>query len=80
MTDIRARGDTPKIFLYFAPLTVLIYLVAPEYLLDIPTSYMLKNQLQASAPRSQCFGCSRHSVYRIRVRDGAGSLEPSGSA
>jgi len=38
------------IFAYFAPLTLLIYLAAPNgYLLDIATSFMLKNQLQASA-------------------------------
>jgi MFS family permease len=55
MTHTSTPGDTPRIFLYFAPLTLLIYLVAPEYLLDIPTSYVLKNQLHASAPQISIF-------------------------
>jgi NAD(P)-dependent dehydrogenase (short-subunit alcohol dehydrogenase family) len=36
-------------------LTLLVYLVAPEYLLDIPTSYMLKNDLHATAPQVSLF-------------------------
>src|SRR5580698_5472347 len=55
MTDTSKSGDTPRIVLYFAPLTLLIYLVAPEDLLDIPTSYMLKNLLHASAPQISTF-------------------------
>jgi Major Facilitator Superfamily len=55
MTDTSTTGSTPRILLYFAPLTLLIYLVAPEYLLDIPTSYMLKNQLHVSAPQVSVF-------------------------
>ncbi|MGA3158032.1 MAG: MFS transporter [Steroidobacteraceae bacterium] len=55
MTNTGSARDTPRIVLYFAPLTLLIYLVAPEYLLDIPTSYMLKNQLHASAPQISMF-------------------------
>src|ERR1700685_2395466 len=42
-------------FLYFGALTLLLYLVAPEYLLDIPTSYMLKNHLHATAPQVSMF-------------------------
>jgi hypothetical protein len=49
--------DTRQIFLYFGSLTVLVYLLAaPELpLLDIPTSYMLKNQLHATAPQVSTF-------------------------
>jgi hypothetical protein len=43
------------IFLYFGLLTLLVYLVAPEYLLDIPTTYMLKNHLHATAPQVSMF-------------------------
>ncbi len=48
-----AHGGSAKmgqIFLYFSQLTFLVYLVMPHgYFLDIATSYMLKNQLHASA-------------------------------
>ncbi len=44
------------VFLYFGPLTLLVYLVLPSsYLLDIATSYMLKNQLHASAMQVSTF-------------------------
>ncbi|HEY4085977.1 MAG TPA: MFS transporter [Bryobacteraceae bacterium] len=46
---------TRPIYLYFGFLTLLAYLVAPEYLLDIPTSYMLKNHLHATAPQVSLF-------------------------
>jgi Na+/melibiose symporter-like transporter len=51
MTSLQNR----QIFLYFAPLTVLIYLTLPENLLDIPTSYILKNHLQATAQQVSLF-------------------------
>src|SRR5450755_3947140 len=39
-------SNAGQIFLYFTPLTFLVYLALPHaYLLDIATSYMLKNQL-----------------------------------
>ena len=44
------------IFAYFSPLTLLVYLALPHaYLLDIATSYMLKNQLHASATEVSTF-------------------------
>jgi MFS family permease len=44
------KSNTAAIFTYFSPLTLLVYLVVPHgYLLDVSTSYMLKNQLHASA-------------------------------
>jgi predicted MFS family arabinose efflux permease len=47
--------NTRPIFVYFSFLTLLVYLVAPEYLLDIPTTYMLKNHLHATAPQVSMF-------------------------
>lgn len=48
--------NTGKIFAYFAPLTLLVYLVMPHgYLLDFATSYMLKDQLHANATEVSLF-------------------------
>jgi len=45
-----------RIYLYFGPLTLLIYLALPHgYLLDIATSFMLKNQLHATATQVSLF-------------------------
>ena len=53
MTDTRepARfGGAGEMLAYFAPLTLLIYLVLPyNYLVDISTAFMLKNHLHATA-------------------------------
>jgi hypothetical protein len=47
---------TNQIFLYFTPLTFVSYLVLPHgYFLDIATSYMLKDQLHASAAQVSLF-------------------------
>ena len=47
---------TGQVFLYFGPLTLLVYLVMPHgYLLDIATSFMLKNQLHATATQVSTF-------------------------
>jgi hypothetical protein len=44
------RARTGQVFLYFGPLTLLVYLALPHaYLLDIATTYMLKDELHASA-------------------------------
>ena len=46
----RNRPATSQIFLYFGSLTLLIYLATPSgNLVDIATSYMLKNRLHATA-------------------------------
>src|ERR1700685_1380178 len=43
-------NSTGEMFAYFAPLTLLLYLVLPNnYLVDIATAFMLKNRLHASA-------------------------------
>ena len=42
-------SQTAAIFLYFTPLTLLVFLVLPNgFLLDIATSFMLKNEVRAS--------------------------------
>lgn len=52
---------TQQLWTYFAPLTLLVYLALPHgYLVDIATSYMLKNQLHATATQ----------VARFRVLTG----------
>ena len=51
-----AKSDVSQVFLYFAPLTLLVYLVRPSsFFLDITTSYMLKDQLHASAQQVSLF-------------------------
>jgi hypothetical protein len=50
------KAHPGKVYLYFGPLTLLIYLALPDgYLLDIATSYMLKNQLHATATEVSSF-------------------------
>jgi MFS family permease len=53
MTNVKepARfGSTGEMFAYFAPLTLLIYLVLPNnYLVDFATAFMLKDRLHATA-------------------------------
>jgi MFS family permease len=50
------NGSSKQVFLYFGWLTLLVYLVMPHgYLLDITTSYMLKNQLHATATQVSVF-------------------------
>ena len=46
---------TRPIYVYFGFLSLLVYLLSPEWFLDIPTSYMLKNRLHASAPQVSLF-------------------------
>jgi len=55
LTSSEYKADTRRIFLYFGPLTLMVYLFAPESLLDIPTSYMLKDHLAATAPQVAMF-------------------------
>jgi hypothetical protein len=53
--DARSTG-TGQTYLYFGLLTFLVYLVAPnQYLVDITTSYMLKNQLHVNATQVSIF-------------------------
>jgi MFS family permease len=49
-------SNTRQVFLYFSPLTFLAYLALPHgYLLDIATTYMLKDQLHASVTAISTF-------------------------
>src|SRR5579859_6400029 len=52
----QVKSSPVAIFAYFSPLTLLVYLALPHaYLLDIATSYMLKDQLHASATEVSTF-------------------------
>ncbi len=46
---------TRQIYLYFGSLTLLWYLTAPENLADIPTAFILKDHLHASALQVSAF-------------------------
>ena len=49
-------AHTRQTFLYFGSLTLFLYLATPiGYLIDIPTSFMLKNQLGATAEQISTF-------------------------
>lgn len=55
-TESSTKPKAGPVFLYFGPLTFLIYLSLPSgYMLDIATTYMLKNQLHASATQIATF-------------------------
>jgi MFS family permease len=56
----RSKADeasaTRGVFLYFTPLILIMYLVGPtQFLVDITTTYMLKDQLHASATQVSIF-------------------------
>jgi hypothetical protein len=52
----RADSGTRQTYLYFGGLTLLVYLASPGgYLVDITTSFMLKNNLHASATEVSMF-------------------------
>src|SRR5215469_18824286 len=52
----RHTVETDRVWAYFAPLTLLVYLALPHgYLLDIATAYILKNQLHATATKVASF-------------------------
>lgn len=54
--DPNGSPDTGQTFLYFGWLTLLVYLATPTgYLVDIQTSYTLKNQLHATATQISIF-------------------------
>jgi MFS family permease len=55
-SDRNGSPDTGQTFFYFGSLTLLVYLATPTgYLVDIQTSYMLKNQLHATATQISTF-------------------------
>lgn len=55
MTSPDNSFNTRLLFLYFGIMSLLVNLVNPAFLLDIPTSYMLKNILHASASQIALF-------------------------
>lgn len=55
MGIVRETPHTRRVYVYFSLLTMLFFATAPEFLLDIPTTYILKNQLQATAPQVSLF-------------------------
>jgi MFS family permease len=56
MSTAAAPSSAGKVFAYFAPLTLFVYLVLPHgYLVDISTTYMLKDRLHASAEEVSVF-------------------------
>jgi predicted MFS family arabinose efflux permease len=56
VSDRKGSPDTGQTFFYFGGLTLLVYLATPTgYLVDIQTSYMLKNQLHATATQVSTF-------------------------
>lgn len=54
--SVNESSRARQVFLYFGPLTFFVYFVMPHgYLLDFATSFMLKNQLHASATQVATF-------------------------
>src|SRR6185437_6546165 len=54
--DTSAQSGTGQTLTYFGLLTLFVYLANPAlYLVDIQTSYMLKNQLHAAATEVSTF-------------------------
>ena len=76
-------ADTRQTFIYFGWLTLFVYLATPGgYLVDIQTSYMLKNQLHATATQVSIFRLvTGIPVYFcVRLRPDARSVESAGIA
>src|SRR5579871_5180010 len=55
MTRSDHSFSTRQLLLYFGLMSLLVNLVNPGFLLDIPTSYMLKNTLHTSAAQISLF-------------------------
>src|SRR5579871_6346177 len=55
MANSDGSSSTYELFLYFGLMSLLVNAVNPGFLLDIPTSYMLKNTLHVSASRISLF-------------------------
>jgi MFS family permease len=55
-TAAAQEASTRPIFVYFTPLILILYLVLPtQYLVDLATTFMLKDQLHASATQVSVF-------------------------
>jgi hypothetical protein len=55
MRGAEPRSSTRQLYLYFSLMALLVNVTNPQWVLDIPTSYMLKNLLQASASQIALF-------------------------
>ena len=55
MTNAGDSSSARQLFLYFGLMSLLVNVVNPGFLLDIPTSYMLKDILHASASQISLF-------------------------
>jgi MFS family permease len=55
MAETRKQSSTRELYLYFSLLALLANVTSPQWVLDIPTSYMLKDLLHASASQVSLF-------------------------
>ena len=55
MPEAEPRSSTRPLYLYFSLLALLVNITSPQWLLDIPTSYMLKDLLHATASQVSWF-------------------------
>lgn len=55
MSDQTEPSRERPIYIYFGLLTLLVFFLSPEWVMDIPTTYMLKNHLHATAPQVSMF-------------------------
>ncbi len=55
MSETKTRSSTRELYVYFSLLALLVNITSPQWVLDIPTSYMLKDILHASAAQVSLF-------------------------
>ena len=55
MLEAEPRPSTRLLYLYFSLLALLVNVTSPQWVLDIPTSYMLKDLLHATASEVSWF-------------------------
>ena len=55
MPEAESRSSARELYLYFGLLALLVNVTSPQWVLDIPTSYMLKDLLHASAAQVSWF-------------------------
>src|ERR1017187_10835812 len=55
MPEAEPRSSTRLLYLYFSLLALLVNVTSPQWVLDIPTSYMLKDLLHATASEVSWF-------------------------
>lgn len=55
MAEANKQTSTRELYLYFSLLALLVNVTSPQWVLDIPTSYMLKDLLHSSASQVSLF-------------------------